>query len=112
MPRLLEITEVCIFLGPIETDEIIHKWTDESLKELDKLTVENVKEVEVEDWSENEENIEFDPVIFHLQNGDTMDMHGYNGHWEMLSYDKLRDECKKEFLDSMIEWAKQQPSIS
>jgi len=78
------------------------------LEELDQLTVENVKKVEVVNWSEYEENIAFSPVCFFLQNGDTIMMSGYTGHWEMLSYDKLRDECKKEFLDGMVEWARQQ----
>jgi hypothetical protein len=77
------------------------KW-----EELDKLTVENVEKVEVVDWNEYEENIEFEMMIV-LRDGDRMAMRGYNGLWEMLSYDKLRDECKKEFLDGMIEWAKQ-----
>ena len=78
------------------------------IEELDKLTVENVKKVEVVKWSEYEENIAFNPLIVLLRSGDTIMMYGYNGYWEMLSYDKLREECKREFLDGMICWAKQQ----
>ena len=65
-----------------------------------------MKKIQLGSWREYEENIEFDAIVFMFNDGLSLAMSGYNGLWEMLHYEKLRDECKQKFLNGMVEWAR------
>lgn len=67
------------------------------------FNVENVKNFEVVEFDEYEENIEF-VIKGEFVNGDEFEIEGYNGLWEMLSYDKLSEENKVIFWNEMSEW--------
>ena len=78
--------------------------TIEQVKQLFKRGLPDLFEIS-EDTRNYEGNIEFDALT--LQWGDDeLVCAGYNGLWEMNSYDRLRKSAQKDLLNDILEWIK------
>lgn len=73
---------------------------------IDQIVVGNVRSIQVNsDFGDYEENIDGRFVV-QLNDGKVIVVDGYNGMWEILSYDKLNDNAKDELINNFRLWAK------
>lgn len=71
------------------------------------ITPENVKSIEVGEYGEYEENIDGEFTVG-LLNGDIIRIDGYNGMWELLHVNKLKDEVRTKTINDFRDWVKWQ----
>ena len=66
--------------------------------------------IDVEGAGEYEENLEWDSLELTYENDVVEFGEGYTGLWEMMSFDKLRDEAQIELSNDLLGWAIEQIS--
>jgi hypothetical protein len=71
---------------------------------LELITPANVKSIVVANDGDYEENLDGEFTVT-LNNGDTIRIDGYNGLWEIKSFDKLKKSARNETIDIFREWA-------
>lgn len=72
---------------------------------IDRITPDNVQWIEEDNDDNYEGNLDAEFTVC-FNNGDMMQIDGYNGLWEIKSWNRLSISARNELIDDFREWAK------
>lgn len=72
---------------------------------IDRITPDNVQWIEEDNDGNYEGNLDAEFTVC-FANGDTMQIDGYNGLWEIKSWDRLTTKARHQLVNDFREWVK------
>lgn len=78
---------------------------DGDVTAIDRITVDNVISIEVDNFGEYEDNIDGEFTVT-FNDGTMIQIDGYNGLWEIKSFGRLTPDAQAQLINDFRTWAK------